>query len=145
MSNIVYIWLWSNIWDKLGNINLALEKLQDIWKLTKVSNIIKTKAWWLENQEDFMNGVCEIVTDLTPFDLLKWLTKIEKQMWRERRQKWWPRNIDLDIIAFNKEIINKQNLIIPHKYAHLRDFVMDPLKELNEWIWEWILDLSNSK
>jgi len=72
-----------------------------------------------------------IETDLDPFDLLNLLLNIEKEMGRERKIRWGPRNIDLDIIFYDDLVINTDNLKIPHPDAHNRTFVMGPLSEID--------------
>lgn len=138
MFCVAYISLWSNIWNKKQNLDKAIRNLSNIWNVSKVSSYIVTKAWWLTDQDDFLNAVCEIETEYSPENLLKELLLIEKLMWRKRGVKWWARIIDLDIIAFGREIINTEWLIIPHRYATERDFVMKPLREVDGDIANWI-------
>ncbi len=141
MSHLVYISIWSNLWNKKSNLERAVENLKSVWNISKVSSHIQTEAWGLTDQDDFLNAVCEIETSLEPEILLKKLLEIENNMWRKRGLRWWPRIIDLDIISFDKLILKSKNLTIPHKYAVDRDFVMIPLKELNNDIYDWILSL----
>lgn len=115
--------------------------MHEFWEVTSISSFIVTKPWWLENQDDFLNAVCEFKTDLSPWELLNSLLKVEKNMWRIRDIKWWPRIIDLDIITYNKQTINEENLTIPHKFAKERDFVMMPLKEISKEMYDWLVSL----
>ena len=90
----------------------------------------QTKAWGKTDQNDFLNTVIEISTSLSPLQLLQQLQKIEDQMGRIRKEKWGERNIDIDILTYANQQINKSNLIIPHPYLTQRSFVLAPLIEL---------------
>jgi len=81
--------------------------------------------------EWFLNCVLEAETEESPENLLKFLLKIEKNMGRVRRGVKESRIIDLDLLFYKKEIINKRNLIIPHPCLHKRRFVLVPLMEIN--------------
>jgi 2-amino-4-hydroxy-6-hydroxymethyldihydropteridine diphosphokinase len=67
--------------------------------------------------------------------LLEVCLKIEKELGRKREIKWGPRTLDLDILLFNNENIEAENLIIPHPRMHERAFVLIPLLELNQTLW----------
>nr|WP_262370095.1 2-amino-4-hydroxy-6-hydroxymethyldihydropteridine diphosphokinase [Dictyoglomus thermophilum] len=100
-------------------------------RIIKKSSIIETEPYGFKEQGKFLNGVILIETDLDPFDLLNLLLNIEKEMGRERKIRWGPRNIDLDIIFYDDLVINTDNLKIPHPDAHNRTFVMGPLSEID--------------
>jgi 2-amino-4-hydroxy-6-hydroxymethyldihydropteridine diphosphokinase len=79
----------------------------------------------------FVNAVVEIKTTLSPQDLLEVCHRIEAQLGRKRTAGMYTdRTIDIDILFYNKDIINEYNLIIPHRYLHLRAFTLVPLLEL---------------
>lgn len=133
--NTVYLSLGSNMGNKKENLESAIiniSKLQDTI-VTKRSEIIETKPFGYIEQDDFLNACIEIKTLLFPNELLRELLEIERIMGRERKIKWGPRIIDLDIIFFNKEIIEEENLVIPHPYMEYRDFVLKPLEEINPY------------
>jgi 2-amino-4-hydroxy-6-hydroxymethyldihydropteridine diphosphokinase len=69
-------------------------------------------------------------TDVKPFDLLDIILNIEKEMGRVRIEKWGERIIDIDILFYNDEIIETNNLCIPHPYISKRRFVLSPLDEI---------------
>ncbi len=131
--NLCYIAVGSNIGDSdfyIDNAKLAINKS----KYTKVLNEakrIKTKPFGNVNQDDFLNTVFEVETYLSPENLLKFINKIEKDNKRTREIHWGPRTLDLDIIYYNNEIVNRKDLFIPHLEMHKRDFVLKPLCELN--------------
>ncbi|KWT83445.1 2-amino-4-hydroxy-6-hydroxymethyldihydropteridine pyrophosphokinase [Candidatus Magnetominusculus xianensis] len=98
--------------------------------VTKRSAMYETKAWGVEAQPDFINMCVEIDTQLTPLQLLEALQAIEQQTGRQKSYKWGPRKIDLDILFYGGLVIDEERLKIPHPYAHLRRFVLEPLAEI---------------
>ncbi|MEY4875951.1 MAG: 2-amino-4-hydroxy-6-hydroxymethyldihydropteridine diphosphokinase, partial [Bacteroidota bacterium] len=94
------------------------------------SSIYRTKAWGNENQNDFLNQCLIIETELSAESCLQKILLIEQNLGRKREEKWGPRTIDIDILFFNSEIVDKPNLQIPHPYLHLRRFTLAPLHEL---------------
>jgi 2-amino-4-hydroxy-6-hydroxymethyldihydropteridine diphosphokinase len=89
-----------------------------------------TPAWGKTDQPNFKNGIVKISTYLNSINCLKALKKIEADMGRVTLEKWGPRIIDLDIIDFNSEILNTNELKLPHPFAHKRQFVLEPLAEI---------------
>ena len=81
-------------------------------------------------QDNFVNGMFEIRTLLTPEELLRELHKIETSEGRERKIHWGPRTLDLDILFYDKELIETEDLIIPHVDLENRYFVLKPLAEI---------------
>ncbi len=126
-----YIGLGSNIGDREGHLNNALQLLNDRQsKVVRVSGFYSTKPVGYTAQEDFLNCVAEINTLLTPPELLRFLQSIENRLKRERIIKWGPRTIDLDILLYDDTIIEEETLIIPHPRMHERLFVLVPLSEI---------------
>jgi 2-amino-4-hydroxy-6-hydroxymethyldihydropteridine diphosphokinase len=89
-----------------------------------------TKPVGYEAQPDFLNAVCIIESQLPAMELLKMLHGIEKAMGRERKVKWGPRSIDLDLIQYGDLISKAEELTLPHPRAHERRFVLEPWHEL---------------
>ncbi len=129
-NNSIYISLGSNLGNKQENINKAISLLKEYTKITKISTIIKTKPVGYINQDNFLNCVIEINTNLSPDQLLKVTKGIEKKLKRIKTIKNGPRTIDLDILFYKNQIINKKDLIIPHSRLHKRSFVLGPLNEI---------------
>ena len=128
-----YVAFGSNIGEKESYIKRALEKIEKRgMKIIKVSPIYETEPYGVLDQDSFLNGVVKIETNLTPEDLIEELLHIEKQLDRVRERRWGPRTIDLDIIFYDDLIINKNNLIIPHKDMENREFVLKPLCDIDE-------------
>lgn len=130
--HIAYISVGSNLGNRESLIKNAIDLLNNMEKIeiTKISTIITTKPVGGPPQPDFLNGVFEINTTLFPEDLLNILQKIEFDLGRERLVEWGPRTIDLDILFYDDNIINMENLVIPHPLLHLRWFVLKPLSEI---------------
>ena len=77
-----------------------------------------------------MNYAVEIETDLNPQELLLLCHTIESKLGRERKIKYGPRIIDLDILLYNNDIIDTTELKIPHPEMHKRRFVLKPLSDI---------------
>lgn len=127
-----YIAVGSNMGDSRRHIAKALgqlEKHKDI-QVTKVSGLLETLPYGGVEQENFVNGMFEIRTLLTPEELLRELHKIEASEGRERKIHWGPRTLDLDIIFYDDLIYSSEDLVIPHVDMENRYFVLKPLSEL---------------
>ncbi|HEX2926038.1 MAG TPA: 2-amino-4-hydroxy-6-hydroxymethyldihydropteridine diphosphokinase [Ruminiclostridium sp.] len=127
-----YIGLGSNLGDRESRLNRAIELLAQAEgvKVTAASSYYNTAPVGYEQQPDFLNAVVEVRTALSPDQLLKLCSEIEKEQKRERIIRWGPRTIDLDILLFGSKIINEKDLIIPHPRMHERRFVLEPLNEI---------------
>jgi 2-amino-4-hydroxy-6-hydroxymethyldihydropteridine diphosphokinase len=129
--NQAFILLGTNLGDKRAHLQNAIEQmsLSNI-SIIQLSSIYKTAAWGNTNQDNFYNQVIEVNTELLATDLLQILLQIETQMGRVRNQKWEARIIDLDILYYNHEIIDTENLKVPHPYLHVRRFTLAPLVQI---------------
>lgn len=128
----VYFLLGSNMGDSTAQLGLARKKItQKIGKITRMSSLYKTAAWGNTQQPDFINQVIIVETHLSPETTLELALAIESIMGRTRLVKNEPRVIDIDILFFDKAIIQTANLIIPHPLIQDRNFVLTPLNELS--------------
>lgn len=132
--NKSYLGLGTNMGDRLNYLNQALNILNSHSniKISKKSKLYETKAWGYTEQADFLNMCVEIETDLDPNDLLHVCQDVEKKLNRERKIRWGPRTIDVDILFFNDIILQEENLEIPHPRIKERAFVLIPLIDLND-------------
>ncbi|QQR40479.1 2-amino-4-hydroxy-6-hydroxymethyldihydropteridine diphosphokinase [Devosia rhizoryzae] len=135
--------LGANIGDPPAQLAEAIRLLADHEHIEVVaqSAIIRTKAWGKTDQPDFANMAAEIETDLPPIDLLHACLDIERDMGRVRHEVWGPRLIDIDLIAYERLEMDTAKLTLPHRFAHERDFVLEPLREISPQTAEWLLSL----
>ncbi len=133
MYTKAYIGLGSNVGDKKANLARArflIEGLKGV-RISKQSSLYETAPWGKTDQDDFINQVIEIETELRPLELLHQLQAIEIKLGRQKQVHWGPRNIDLDILLFGRENINLEELQVPHPYLMQRLFVLIPLAEID--------------
>jgi len=129
--NRIFLLLGSNMGNRLSLIEQAERQLEsEVGNIVTVSHVYETAPWGNENQNPFLNKVVEIKTEVKVRKLLYLLQQTEKKLGRARKEKWEPRPIDIDILFFNREIINEEDLIIPHNQMHLRRFTLEPLAEI---------------
>ncbi|MEP6928328.1 MAG: 2-amino-4-hydroxy-6-hydroxymethyldihydropteridine diphosphokinase [Ginsengibacter sp.] len=130
--NIVYVLTGGNLGNRLANLENAKEYLKkETGNILRSSAIYETQAWGNTEQPDFYNQVHIINTKLSPEQIMQKILKIEEQMGRVRTIKNASRVIDIDILFFNNDVINKKDLIIPHEEISNRRFVLIPLNELS--------------
>ncbi|MCI5889526.1 MAG: 2-amino-4-hydroxy-6-hydroxymethyldihydropteridine diphosphokinase [Brachyspira sp.] len=131
---IVYLSLGSNKGDRIGYIQQAtsLLGLADGISIIRTSAFYETEPWNMNSKTWFVNAVVEVKTSLSPEALLEECQRIESQLGRTPKTstEYEDRTIDIDILFYGKEIINEENLTIPHKFVHLRAFTLVPLLEL---------------
>ncbi|MBN2010290.1 2-amino-4-hydroxy-6-hydroxymethyldihydropteridine diphosphokinase [candidate division KSB1 bacterium] len=129
----VYLSLGSNEGDRLFNLYRAVELINANRKIrvTATSSIYETEPVGYIEQAWFLNAVAEIESSLNPFEMLRFVKKIEERMGREQTFRWGPRVIDIDIVVYGSEIINDPSLTIPHPEMQRRKFVLIPLCEIN--------------
>jgi 2-amino-4-hydroxy-6-hydroxymethyldihydropteridine diphosphokinase len=133
MGNTAYIALGSNMENRYDYLLEAIEQVEKHPKIRLVnfSSIYETDPVGYEDQDQFLNMVIQVDTDLDAHELLETCLNIESQLGRKREIRWGPRTIDLDILLFNQENIESENLIIPHPRMRERAFVIIPLLEIN--------------
>lgn len=127
-----YLALGSNIGNKEENINTAIINIDNdrLSKVVKKSDMVETKPYGYEKQDNFVNGAIKIKTLRNPYELLHLANEIEDEMYRERTIHWGPRTIDVDIILYDDIVMDEERLTIPHRQMHLRDFVLVPLMQI---------------
>lgn len=131
---IVYLSLGSNKGDRIGYVQQAASLLgaSENISVIRTSAFYETEPWNMSSNTWFVNAVVEIKTKLSAPELLQTCKRIEAQLGRKSSdsQNYEDRTIDIDILFYDKEIINEENLVIPHKYVHLRAFTLVPMLEL---------------
>ena len=130
--NKAYLLLGSNLGNSKQQLSKAVSLIEkEIGQSTRQSGLYVTAAWGNTNQPDFLNQVIIVETALTVGATMQTILSIEKKMGRVRTKKNAPRIIDIDILFFNKEIIDQSGLIVPHPQLQNRRFVLIPLNELS--------------
>ncbi|CAM3461470.1 2-amino-4-hydroxy-6-hydroxymethyldihydropteridinepyrophosphokinase [Flavobacterium longum] len=136
VQNLVVLSLGSNLGDKLENIRKAIALVhQKAGTVIKVSRLYETPAWGFDG-DPFYNCALTLHTTHEAAEILDRILGIEKEMGRERAdaQGYQPRLIDIDLIAFNEDIISDANLSVPHPHMQDRLFVLLPMRDLNlDW------------
>mgnify|MGYP001275930488 CR=1 FL=1 len=144
---MIHLNIGSNLESKFGNrfknISTAIDLLiNSKLKINKISNFYETPSYPNKKKPKFLNIAIEISFLKSPADLMRKIFFIEKKMGRIRIFKNEPRICDIDIIDFNKEVIKTKNIILPHPKAHIRNFVLYPLKEICP---DWSHPVNNKK
>jgi 2-amino-4-hydroxy-6-hydroxymethyldihydropteridine diphosphokinase len=128
-----YIGLGSNLGDREANLKKALAMLIETpqIELRRISPFWDNPAVGGEDDApSFVNAAAELITTLTAQNLMNRLMEIEQEMGRNRREKWEPRVIDLDLLLYGITVIANDNLIVPHPLMHERLFVLRPLAQI---------------
>jgi 2-amino-4-hydroxy-6-hydroxymethyldihydropteridine diphosphokinase len=124
---LAYVGLGSNLGDREATVRRAAELLG----ARRLSKLFDTEPWGLVDQPRFVNAVAEVETPLDARRLLDELFDVERMLGRERiGPRWGPRTIDLDLLLFGGDVIDKPGLVVPHPYLHERLFVLEPLADL---------------
>ncbi|MCD8076937.1 MAG: 2-amino-4-hydroxy-6-hydroxymethyldihydropteridine diphosphokinase [Lachnospiraceae bacterium] len=131
-----YVALGSNLGDRKGYLDFAVAQLsaREDCQVKTVSDYVETAPYGGVEQDDFLNGVLELSTLLTPEELLDALHEIEAAADRERKIHWGPRTLDLDILLYDDLILDTPDLHIPHADMHRRTFVLEPLAQIAPWV-----------
>lgn len=131
MMKQAFLLLGTNLGDRNKNLLSAMQYIAgDEIEVEQTSSIYETAAWGKTDQQNFLNQVIEISTNLSSTALLERILAIEKQIGRIRKEMWGERIIDIDILYYANEVIKSQRLVIPHPYLHERRFTLEPLHEI---------------
>ena len=131
--------LSSSFGNRFANINLAMSYLEKYEiQVIKKSSFYETLSHPYKKNPKFINIVISVKTNLPPVDLMPVLILIEKKLERKRNKKNDPRTCDIDIIDYNKQVLNFEyknlDITLPHIELTSRNFVLFPLKEIfPEW------------
>jgi 2-amino-4-hydroxy-6-hydroxymethyldihydropteridine diphosphokinase len=134
----VYLALGSNVGDSGAYIDRTVELLgsgsaggDGTLKHVRRAPLYRSKAAGYTDQPDFLNTAVSGETGLTPEDLLAFIKKTEQRLGRQRRFRWGPREIDIDIIFYGDLVQKSKALTLPHPLFRERDFVLRPLADLD--------------
>ncbi|MYE54861.1 MAG: 2-amino-4-hydroxy-6-hydroxymethyldihydropteridine diphosphokinase [Chloroflexi bacterium] len=130
MINEAYIGLGSNLGNSLANLEAAIELMRKLAVDVQPSPVYRTSPQGFRNQPPFYNAVCRINTRLTPFLLMEELLGIEAAVGRRRIFQNAPRILDLDILLYNRLVMESPPLVLPHPRMAERLFVLRPLADI---------------
>lgn len=133
MATDAYIGLGSNLANPASQLARAVTALADLPQSTLVaqSPFYASRPVGPQDQPDFVNGAVWLKTGLSPLALLDQLQAIEQAHGRERKWHWGPRTLDLDLLLYGNDVIEQERLTVPHRELAKRDFVLQPLLDLN--------------
>ena len=146
-KSTIYLSLGSNIGDRINNLKNAINSIENqVGKVNKISKFYENPAVGFDGN-NFVNICIEVVTFLSPNDLLNSLLNIENEYGRRRLKsgEYSSRIIDIDIIFYENLSINQNGLVIPHPRMQSRHFVLIPMCDLNPDFIHPILGLKTSK
>ena len=129
--NKVFIALGTNIGNWKNNFNQSFIQISKIGHIKNFGSVYLSNPYGFKDQNFFYNTAIELTTTLGVMKLMEELKIIEKKIHKNKLFANGPRLIDLDIIFYNKMIINNKSVSIPHPRAHLRDFVLCPIYDMN--------------
>ncbi len=123
--------LGGNIGDAAATIADALATLDaEGVRVVARSSYYRTRPWGKTDQPDFTNVSAVVETTLPPLELLATCLDVERRLGRVRHERWGPRVIDIDLIAYDGVSMSTETLTLPHRHAHERGFVLIPLAEI---------------
>jgi len=131
---LVYLGLGSNLGDKELYLKLAIGLItSEIGGIVRQSAFISSEPWGFNSDNEFLNAVVLVETDLLPMDLLEKTQEIERRLGRAEKSTtaYFDRPIDIDILLYDNLIIDEPTLKIPHPLITERDFVLVPLVEIS--------------
>ncbi len=129
-----YLSLGSNLGDRKQLLHTAINEIAErVGRIEAISSCIETEPVGFDSVHLFLNMAVRVRTELNPYELLKVLKQLERDLGRTRKSHdgvHYDRTIDIDILLYDNLEINSEELQIPHPRMWERDFVMRPLKEI---------------
>ena len=140
MTHKLYLSLGSNLGDRETNIRQALALIDErVGSVYRVSSYIETDPVGFQSSNKFINVVCLVHTMMSPMACLRETQKIETELGRTQKSinpdgslTYKDRLIDIDLLTYDQLVLNTPELTLPHPRMHERDFVLIPLREIQE-------------
>jgi 2-amino-4-hydroxy-6-hydroxymethyldihydropteridine diphosphokinase len=128
-----YVGIGANLGPREETLRQAVELLghADGVEVVGVSELRETDPVGVIDQPPFLNGAVAIETMLPARALLDLLLEIERSLGRVRGERWGPRIVDLDLLAYGNGVVDEPGLHVPHPRLHERRFALEPLADLN--------------
>jgi 2-amino-4-hydroxy-6-hydroxymethyldihydropteridine diphosphokinase len=135
-GTIGFVGVGANLGQPVEQCREAVERMHASpgLKVLRMSSLYRSEPVGFREQDWFVNAVAEIRTVLTAPELLKALQRIEQAMGRENGQRGGPRVMDLDLLLYSQDVVQEQDLIIPHPQIHRRRFVLVPFQEIAPYV-----------
>lgn len=133
MNHTVFLCLGGNIGDRAYYIQSAIAEIDlEIGEVISQSTMYETEAWGVKNEQNYLNCCIKVNSVLPAIDLLDKVLQIEKKLGRVRKPQfqYGARTIDIDVLFYDKEVIETNKITVPHPRLHLRKFVLIPLNEI---------------
>ena len=129
----VWLALGSNLGDRDAYLAAARDALSKAGvALVRESRVAETDPVGITNQPRFKNQVLEVETTLAPRQLLERVKRIEHELGRQARERWGPREIDIDILRYDNRSVDEPGLHIPHPELQNRPFLLELIGELEK-------------
>ena len=135
MRHVAYLSIGTNLGDRMKNIEICINNISEKSNILQMSSVYETEPWGYEDDNKYLNLVVKITTDFYALELLQSLKFIEKNMGRKESTSsamYSSRIIDIDILFFNRDIINEKILVVPHPQLYFRNYVLEPFSEIND-------------
>ncbi len=125
------IGLGGNVGDARATLELAIDALSRLGRVSARSSFYRTAPWGVTDQAEFINAAVLLDTELEPFALLRELKQLEREFERTETYRWGPREIDLDILTYGTCELRDAELTVPHARLFERAFALAPLAEID--------------
>jgi 2-amino-4-hydroxy-6-hydroxymethyldihydropteridine diphosphokinase len=127
-----YLALGSNLGDRIAHLQGAVDGLAraDATRVVAVSRVYETAPVGGPPQDDYLNAVVAIETELEPRDVLRVAHRLEDEAGRVRREPWGARTLDIDVLLYDDVRLDDPELVIPHPRMWERGFVLAPLRDV---------------
>jgi 2-amino-4-hydroxy-6-hydroxymethyldihydropteridine diphosphokinase len=131
MKKMVYLSLGSNLGNREAQLRDAIVRLGQLGMVKLVSSLYETEPVEVESEQTwFLNCAVAMETELMPLRFLTSMLAVEQSMGRTRTEPRGPRTIDIDIVFFGNDVLDTQELTVPHPAMQQRRFVLEPLAEI---------------
>ncbi len=127
----MWLALGSNLGDRAGHLEAARAALPKAGVMViRASRVAETEPVGVRSQPRFLNQVLEVETSLEPRPLLETVKNLEQQLGRTARERWGPREIDIDILRYDGRTVDEPGLHIPHAELQNRPFLLELIEDL---------------
>jgi 2-amino-4-hydroxy-6-hydroxymethyldihydropteridine diphosphokinase len=145
---IAYFITGGNQGDRISLLKKAEQQIRALAGVILASSpVYESEAWGFSSDQNFLNQVLVVETNLTPEKIMILIRQIETGLGRKREEErgYSSRTMDIDLLFYDQEIIQQKEIIVPHPRIHLRRFVLQPLVSIspalihpgeNKTVWE---------